>query len=52
VLILVLIAAVTVGLSLATGFAVGLMFAGAQKTEWTPEHLQPRRPRSSYVTHR
>jgi hypothetical protein len=52
VLILALIAVATVALSLATGFAVGLMFAGARKIERTPEHLRPRRARSSYVTHR
>jgi hypothetical protein len=52
VLILALIAVATVGLSLAMGFAVGVMFAGAQKTERTPEHLRPRRPQSRYMTHR
>ena len=51
-LILALIAVATVGLSLAMGFAVGVMFAGAQKTERTPEHLRPRRPQSTYMTHR
>jgi hypothetical protein len=47
VLILALIVVAAVGLSLAMGFAVGLMFAGARKTERTPEHLRPRRARSS-----
>ena len=51
-LILALIGVATVVVSLAMGFAVGVMFAGAQKTERTPGHLRPRRPQSRYVTHR